>query len=118
MDSINMKTLALITILSVFSMGLTSMAQANSKESYYTNQMANYATIIGRATACGSDPTKELKKVGVWMDQWFDELNLSQKMRATYLNIFMEGTKHHLLQQKSGNSPDTCKSVQKAFRSL
>lgn len=91
---------------------------ANSKESYYTDQMANYATIIGRATACGADPTRELEKVGGWMDQWFDELNLSQQMRASYLNIFMEGTKYHLLQQKSGDSPDTCKSALKAFNSL
>ena len=109
---------SLVSIIFIFSMSISLGAQANSKESYYTNQMANYATIIGRAAACGADPTKEIDKVAGWMDQWFDELNLSQKMRATYINIFMEGAKHHLLQQKSGNSPDTCKSALKAFRSL
>ena len=109
---------ALVPIVFIFFVSVSFGVQANSKESYYTDQMANYATIIGRATACGADPTKELERVGIWMEQWFDELNLNQKMRATYLNIFREGTKYHLLQQKSGNTPDTCKSVIKTFNSL
>lgn len=91
---------------------------AYKSESYYTDKMANYATIIGRATACGADPTQKLNEVGKWMDNWFDELNLSQNMRNSYLNIFMQGTEHHLLQQQSGKSPDSCSSALKAFNSL
>lgn len=87
-------------------------------ESDYTNQMASYATIIGRATACGIDPTKKINDVGRWMDEWFNQLNISQKQRATYLTIFMKGTEYHMNEQLNGNSPDSCTSVKRVYNSI
>lgn len=105
----------LILIIALFtSFGVN----ATQKESDYTNQMANYATIIGRAAACGADPSDALSRVGSWMDDWFDKLNLSSTMRSTYLNIFMQGTEHHLHQQQQGTSPDSCGSVLSTFNSI
>ncbi|MGK0273605.1 MAG: hypothetical protein ACI88H_004287 [Cocleimonas sp.] len=85
------------------------------KEEDYTDKMASYATIIGRATACGINPEREITRVGKWMDRWFDTLNLSENMRASYLNIFMSGTEHHMNQQKNGDTPDSCRSVINSF---
>ena len=90
----------------------------SNAEDRYTNMMANYGTIIGRATACGIDPTREIQQVGVWMDRWFNKLEVSQKMRSMYLSIFMQGTEHHMNQQKQGNSPDTCISVAQTFKNM
>lgn len=75
---------------------------------YYTDRMASYATVIGRATACGTDPSARITQVGEWMDRWFDDLDISKAMRSAYLGIFMAGTEHHMNQQKDGKSPDTC----------
>ncbi|EJL6401119.1 hypothetical protein NMR73_004200, partial [Vibrio navarrensis] len=92
--------------------------EAINDESALTDKMASYATIIGRATACGADTENELRMVGRWMDSWFDDLNVNTKMRAVYLSIFMQGVEHHMNQQLSGNSPDSCKSAMKAFNTI
>ncbi|HEJ2459234.1 TPA: hypothetical protein SLZ51_003659 [Vibrio cholerae] len=87
-------------------------------ETVLTDKMASYATIIGRAAACGVDTENELRMVGKWIDSWFDDLNVSTKMRTMYLSIFMQGTEYHMNQQLSGNSPDSCQSAIKAFNTV
>jgi len=81
----------------------------------YTDRMASYAAIIGRATACGANPKNALSKVGAWMDRWFSELNITTKMQSSYLIIFMQGTEFHMNQQQTGKSPDTCKDAMHTF---
>ena len=83
----------------------------------YTDRMASYAAIIGRAIACGVDPTQSLTRVGDWMDGWFVSLNISSKMRTSDLFIFMQGTEYHMKQQ-SGNSQDTCGDAINTFNSI
>jgi hypothetical protein len=85
---------------------------SQDSESQFTDKMATYATIAGRATACGKDMQKETEVVGKWMDSEFDRLNLSNKMRSTYLMTFAEGMTLHMQEQLAGNSPDTCESLQ------
>lgn len=85
---------------------------SQDSESQFTDKMATYATIAGRAAACGIDMQKETEVVGKWMDREFDRLSLSNKMRSTYLMVFAEGMTHHMQEQLAGNSPDTCESIQ------
>lgn len=89
-----------------------------NQETLMTDKMASYATIIGRAVACSAETEMELRQVGHWMDGWFDELNISHKMRSMYLSIFMKGTKYHMNQQLSGDSPDSCQSALRAFNAV
>lgn len=84
----------------------------------YTDRMASYAAVIGRAIACGAEPNQALTRVGSWMDGWFSGLNVNSKMQAAYLTIFMEGTKYHMTQQQEGNSPDSCSSALSTFNSI
>lgn len=81
----------------------------------YTNTMANYATLLGRSTACGINTTKQLERVGSWMDNWFKSMEISPKMQASYLSIFIQGYQYHIDQQLDGKTPDTCSSVTAAF---
>ncbi|HAS6112063.1 TPA: hypothetical protein I7139_23305 [Vibrio vulnificus] len=85
---------------------------SQDSESQFTDKMATYATIAGRAAACGIDMQKETEVVGKWMDREFDRLSLTNKMRSTYLMVFAEGMTHHMQEQLAGNSPDTCESIQ------
>ena len=99
----------------------TSVKVSNKKSkkiNAYTDRMASYATIIGRATACGASPQKALAKVGSWIDRWFSELNINPKMQSTYLTIFMQGTEFHMNQQQAGNTPDSCNSALNTFNSI
>ncbi len=91
------------------------------KENYfsideYTDKMASYATLLGRAAACNINIESEIEKVGFWMDSWFDSLNIQNKERSMYLLTFMNGTEFHAKQQLSGQSPDNCEQVIRAFR--
>lgn len=85
---------------------------SHDSESQFTDKMATYATIAGRATACGIDMQKETEVVGKWMDSEFDRLNLTEKMRAAYQITFAEGMKLHMQEQLANNSPDTCETLQ------
>jgi hypothetical protein len=99
----------------------TSISDSNKKTaqiSIYTDRMASYAAVIGRATACGANPKTALSKVGAWMDRWFSQLNISSKMQSTYLTIFMQGTEFHMNQQQVGNTPDSCNSALNTFNSI
>ncbi|RYU47067.1 hypothetical protein [Aliivibrio finisterrensis] len=86
------------------------------KEEYYTDTMATYAALIGRANACGVNIDGNLARVGNWMDEWFNVLDLSNQMKTTYIAIFMQGIQYHSNQQLNGNTPDNCTSVIKAYK--
>ncbi len=76
------------------------------------DKMTSYATLIGRAIACGVDTTYAMKRVGKWMDRTFPPGSKDQRI---YLPIFAGGVKYHAQQQASGNSPDTCSQIKRVF---
>lgn len=80
-----------------------------------TNKLANYATAIGRAGACGRDVEVEIIRVGKWMKQVFPDIKGDD---AIFYQIFMKGILHHTEQQLAGNTPDDCKTVLKNFNEI
>ncbi|MEK6685995.1 MAG: hypothetical protein AABY99_06360, partial [Pseudomonadota bacterium] len=70
------------------------------------DKLTTYATILGRAIACGNDIEDSMYRVGVgkWMDRTFLPGSVDQKI---YLPIFMEGVRYHAQMQKEGESPDS-----------
>ncbi|MGY6274994.1 hypothetical protein [Methylomonas sp. MgM2] len=77
-----------------------------------TDKLTSYAVILGRAAACGIDTTDASSRVGGWMDRVFPPGSQDQ---IIFLPIFMEGMRYHAQQQASGNSPDSCSAVRRAF---
>lgn len=75
--------------------------------------MTTFAVILGRAIGCGVDVEKPANKVAIWMDNTF-----SNKERATYLPVFAFGVEHHMKQQQSGKSPDSCRAVKSTYNSM
>ena len=73
--------------------------------------MTTFAVILGRAIGCGVDVEKPANKVAIWMDNTF-----SNKERATYLPVFAFGVEHHMKQQQSGKSPDSCRACSATIR--
>ena len=86
-----------------------------SEESKLTEKMAIYATILGRATACGMDVSIESKKVGTWMDRVFPPGTAEQQRN---LPIFVMGLKYHMNQQLKGKSLDSCPQVRRVYNSF
>ncbi len=75
--------------------------------------MTTYATILGRAIGCRINVDSEMTRVGKWMDLTFPP---GTALQRTYLPIFLEGIKHHALEQRQGRSPDSCETIQKEVR--
>jgi len=76
------------------------------------DKLTTYAVILGRATACGINTKDASSRVGYWMDRIFPPGSEDQ---ITYLPIFLAGMQHNAEQQASGNSPDDCSAVTRAF---
>lgn len=76
------------------------------------DKLTTYATILGRAVACGNSIKAPMSRVGRWIDKKFPPDSNDQKI---YLPIFMEGVRHHAKMQKDGKSPDNCSSVTQIF---
>lgn len=74
------------------------------------SKVVTYATILGRAVACGADISVPSKQVGSWMDSTFprSEVSSQVQMFATTITYAAE-------QQKSGNSPDSCSEVLSSY---
>lgn len=116
-DALNNNALLTETEVDVTLKALSQRVNGSQdSESQFTDKMATYATIAGRATACGIDMQKETEVVGEWMDTEFNRLNLTNKMRAAYLVLFTEGMTHHMQEQLAGNSPDTCKNIKSTLK--
>ena len=76
------------------------------------DKLTTYATILGRAVACGNSIEAPMSRVGRWIDKKFPSGSNDQRI---YLPIFMEGVRHHAKMQKDGESPDSCSSVTQTF---
>lgn len=85
---------------------------ATAASSADIDKLTTYATILGRAVACGNSIEGPMRRVGRWMDRVFPPGSSDQK---TYLPVFMEGVRYHAQMQKDGRSPDSCSAVQSAF---
>jgi hypothetical protein len=72
--------------------------------------MALYATMIGRGVACGENITPPMLSVGRWMRRIF-----TASEQSRYLAVFVFGIENAARDQKSGASPDTCRSVSREF---
>ena len=77
------------------------------------DKVTTYATLMGRAVACGENINYSSKKVGAWMDRTF-----SKKEIGNQIIIFTTAIQYAAEQQKNGNSPDTCGSAVKAFKKV
>jgi len=74
--------------------------------------LTSYATLLGRAVACGVDILPATKRVGAWMDRTFPPGSPDQKVA---LIVMTEGMKYHAEQQRAGRSPDSCETVRREF---
>lgn len=79
------------------------------------DKMTTYATILGRAVACGQDVEAPMRRVGKWMDRKFPPGTEDQQ---TYLPVFIEGIQYHAQMQKNGKSPDSCVAVARVFNKM
>lgn len=89
-----------------------NIAVVNAASSEDIDKLTTYAVILGRAVACDADVDDASRRVGRWMDGAFPPGSSEQ---GTYLSIFMEGMRYHALQQREGNSPDSCAAVRSAL---
>lgn len=93
----------------------TKVASTRSDVSSLTDTMATYATMLGRANACGFETEREFKRVGLWMDGAFPPGSKEQKI---YLPIFLSGVEYHMNQQLNGKSPDNCSTLRRSYNSF
>ena len=103
--------------LSRYLVVLIALSPLGTKASYAASdedmdKLTTYATVIGRAIACGADVTSAMHRIGSWMDVKFPPGSKDQKM---YLPVFMAGVKYHAEQQHNGESPDSCAEVLRVF---
>ncbi|HRH88227.1 MAG TPA: hypothetical protein PLO41_15375 [Rubrivivax sp.] len=91
---------------------LVSPHIASAASSGDIDKLTTYATILGRAVACGNSIDEPMRRVGRWMDRTFPPGSSDQK---AYLPVFMDGVRYHAQMQKDGRSPDSCSAVQRAF---
>lgn len=76
------------------------------------DKLTTYATLLGRAVACGNSIEEPMRRVGQWIDRKFPPGSTDQK---TYLPIFMEGVRYHAQIQKEGRNPDSCSVISLTF---
>lgn len=86
--------------------------QKSAVSSDDVDRLTTYATILGRGLACGIDVKKPSSDVGYWIDSKFPPGSDNQ---ITFLPIFMTGIEYAATQQRTGNSPDNCDQVRRAF---
>jgi hypothetical protein len=79
------------------------------------DKLTTYATVLGRASACGISDNNAASRVGRWLDRLFPP---GSKDQLTYLPIFLSGMQYAAEQQNSGKSPDNCAAVVRAFESM
>lgn len=79
------------------------------------DRLTSYAVILGRATGCNIDTTKEMQMVGRWMDRIYPPGSEDQRVM---LPVFMAGVKQHADAQRAGRSPDGCATVARHFGSI
>jgi hypothetical protein len=79
-------------------------------EKDYDN-VTTYATIIGRAVACGENISEPSKRVGTWMDRTF-----SPSEKSTQVQVYATAIEYAATQQQLGESPDSCPSAIRAFQ--
>jgi hypothetical protein len=96
-------------ILLIGILGLTTSAQAAGRDDYL--QVTKYATILGRAQACGQDISDPSNRVGTWMDSTF-----SGSDRDAQGQIFANTIQYSAAKQNTGQTPYSCSSVVKAFK--
>lgn len=74
------------------------------------DRLTTYSVMIGRAIGCGIPTENASRRVGRWFDQAFEPAE-----RTVYLAVLLEGTRHHALLQRKGETPDSCSQVASAF---
>ena len=102
-------------IVEIFVVFIIFVSLANAASSSDIDKLTTYAVILGRATACGINTKEASSKVGAWMDRTFPPGSSDQ---MTYLPILMSGMQYNAQQQASGNSPDSCSAVLRAFNAM
>lgn len=101
------KKIALMLVLvSVF------CSQAYAISDSDMDKMTSYAVMIGRAGACKIDTTDAMGKIARWSKTALGERD------GYVLAIFAQGVDMAMKQQLNGSSPDSCYTVEKAFRTF
>jgi hypothetical protein len=89
-------------------LGLATSALADGRDDCW--RVTTYATMLGRAQACGQDITDSSSRVGKWMDTTF-----FGSERDAQGQIFTNTIQYSAEKQKMGQSPYSCSSVVKSY---
>jgi hypothetical protein len=89
-----------------------SLPSAQATSTADIEKMTTYATLIGRALACGVDVNYAVERVGEWMDKVFPPGSTTQR---ACLSLFVKTVRYHAKQQARGNSPAFCGWVERKF---
>ena len=87
-------------------------ATRSLSDAEFDDQLANYAVIIGRSSACGADATALASNVGRAIDTRYGVGTTEQKQR---LLSFTEGAALSARAQRDGQTPDSCSEVRRVF---
>ena len=100
--------ITLVSLVLLITAGIVCAASSSD-----IDKLTTYAVMLGRGIACNAEGIQTVsRRVGAWMDRKFPPGSEDQ---LTYLPIFMEGVQYNAQQQKSGNSPDSCATVNSEF---
>ncbi len=106
------KKIAMVSVMIFGSIAGMPLLAATSSD---INKLTTYATILGRAIACGVKTDREMKRVSTWMDRRFPPGSSDQKI---YLPIFIIGMEQNAKNQANGSSPDSCRTVRREYAKI
>ncbi|MFZ5586108.1 MAG: hypothetical protein ACOZHQ_09285 [Thermodesulfobacteriota bacterium] len=95
----------ILTAIACF-LSLLAGSTAFAADPAVIDQVTSYATMIGRASACGCDTDRATSRVGGWLDRSF-----SGQEKGFYMRILTTGMYNAAKAQADGRSPDSCATV-------
>ncbi len=85
-------------------------AALGSSEAFNSDRLTTYAVVLGRASGCGVNITREGKQVGAWLNR-----NTSGADQDAMNMLFMGGIMESRDAQMAGRSLDDCEQVRTSF---
>jgi hypothetical protein len=109
-----MQAWAMIMACAAMIIGLWGGRQSYAASQADIDKLTTYATILGRASACGLESDGPSRRVGAWVDRTFS----SGEDRKMAIGIFTQGAQYAAQMQAKGRTPDSCAEVTRSFRSM
>lgn len=97
-----MKKALIFALVFIFS-GITTFSWAYTDND--VKRMSGYASVLGRAVACGINVDKESYRVAAWLDATFREQ--SEQFSQEFLAVAAQNAQ----MQKTGKASEDCKKV-------